>query len=96
MEQFEIGRCYFMLSFADNEGRMPLVETCVFVGINLTEQDQKAPGTTRYFKTPDSYLKSGVRLEKADFENCIRVGEDTIELMLDMPQLVQQLQEVAY
>lgn len=94
MEQFEIGRCYFMLSFADNEGLMPLVETYVYVGTNLTEQD-KPPGTTRYFKTPDSYLKSGVRLQKEDFEECIRVGEDTIELMLDLRQLVQQLQELS-
>jgi hypothetical protein len=94
MEQFEIGRCYFMLSFADSEGQMPLVETYVFIGTDLTKQDKKAPKRPRYFKTPDSYLKSAVRLDRVDFKDCIRAGEDTIELMLDLPQLVQQLQEV--
>ena len=93
MTQFEMGHCYFMLSFFDNEGRMPLVETYVFIGVNLMEQDQQ--GTTWYFKKPDGYIKSGARLEKADLKSCIRVGEDTIELMLDMAQLLQQLQEVA-
>jgi hypothetical protein len=94
MAQFEMGRCYFMLSFFDNEGRMPLVETYVFIGTNLMDQDRKSSGTTWYFKKPDSYIHSGARLEEADLESCIRVGEDTIELMLDMSQLLQQLQEV--
>lgn len=44
MTQFEMGRCYFMLSFFDNEGRMPLVETYVFIGVNLMERDQQSSG----------------------------------------------------
>lgn len=95
MTQFEMGRCYFMLSFFDNEGRMPLVETYVFIGVNLMERDQQSSGTTWYYKKPDSYIESGARLEEADLENCIRVGEDTIELMLDLLQLLEQLQGVA-
>ena len=96
MPQFQIGRCYFMLSFFDSNGRMPLVETYVFIGANLMDADQKASGTTWYFKKPDSFIDSDVRLDDADHGDCIRVGEDTIELMLDMPQLLQQLREVRY
>jgi hypothetical protein len=96
MAQFEIGRCYFMLSFFDSNGQMPLVETYVFIGANLMDADQKTSGTTWYFKKPDSFIESDVRLDNVDHEDCIRVGEDTIELMLDMPQLLQQLREVRY
>jgi hypothetical protein len=94
MAQFEIGRCYFMLSFFDSNGRMPLVETYVFIGTNLMDADQKSAETTWYFKKPDNYIESDVRLREEDHESCIRVGEDTIELMLDMSQLLQQLKDV--
>lgn len=96
MAQFEIGRCYFMLSFFDGNGRMPLVETYVFIGTNLMEADPKSSETTWYFKKPDSYIESDIRLDQADQESCIRVGADTMELMLDMSQLLQQLKEVRY
>lgn len=90
MTQFEIGRCCFMLSFFDNDGRMPLAEKYVFIGINLMDRDRKSSDSIWYFKKPDSYLQFGARLEEADLESCIRVRED-MKLMLDMSQLLQQL-----
>jgi hypothetical protein len=93
MKRFEIGGCYFMLSFFDKDGRIPMVETYIYAGTNLMKADQSSSETTWYFKTPDGYIASGVKLEEENLQSFIRVGEDTVELVLDKTQLVQKLQE---
>jgi hypothetical protein len=93
MPRFELEACYFMLSFFDNAGRIPMVETYIYAGMNLMKTDQSSSETTWYFKTPEGYMASGTTLEETNLESFIRVGKDTIELMLDKTQLVQQIQE---
>ncbi len=93
MQRFEIGSCYFMLSFFDKDGRIPMIETYIYAGANLMKADQSSSETTWYFKTPEGYMASGAKLEEANLQSFIRVGEDTVELMLDKGQLVEQLQE---
>ena len=82
-----------MLSFVDNDGRIPMVETYIYAGTNLMKTVQWSLETTWYFKTPEGYIASGMKLEEANLQDFIRVGKDTIELVLDKAQLVQQLQE---
>lgn len=56
-EALIIGNAYFMISFFDNEGRIPEITTYIYVGKNLLNQtDEK---DTWYFQHPSSYLSKG-------------------------------------
>jgi len=89
---FEKGKWYFTLSYYDEKGTIPLIETIVFVGLDLIEGDTRNPERTWYFKQPDSFLSTGDRVTPAEYEHCVRYGEDTIELVLDLPALIARLQ----
>jgi hypothetical protein len=93
LKTFNLGKCYFTLSYYDEQLDMPLVETYVFIGVDLLEGDKDRPERTWYFKLPDNFVSTGYRLERTEFEQCVRFGEDTIELVLDLPDLVSQLQK---
>lgn len=95
MKTLQVGECYFMLSYFDEGSRMPLIETYVFLGLNLLPQDNAGTETIRYLREPDSYLERGDALEQSDLGDCIRVGDDTIELVLDLPELLEQLRQLA-
>ena len=82
-----------MLSFFDSEGRIPIVETYIFAGTDLMEDDRESSATTWYFKTPEGYSASGAELNSQNMQSFIRVGEDTLELVLSRQQLIEQLQE---
>lgn len=92
MRNLKAGHCYFTFSYYDEDVKMPLIETFVFLGLDLMEDDPQRAQRTWYFKRPDSFMATAYRFEKADYENCIRMGEDTIDLMLDFGALVEQLQ----
>jgi hypothetical protein len=89
------GRCYFMLSFFDDASKFALIESYVFLGLDLMEGDSSQTERTWYFKDPEQFLTSGYKLDALDQEHCIRVGEDTIELVLDHFQLAEQLKSNA-
>jgi hypothetical protein len=89
--EFERGRWYFTLSYYDEKGQIPLIETIVFIGMDLMDGDQGNPERTWYFKNPDNFLATGYQLTVADYEHCVRYGEDSIELVIALPQLIAQL-----
>jgi len=58
--ELRTGRTYFSVTYADEHMRIPVIETLVFLGRNLSEGD-----TNRlYFQDADSYIR-GVRFETA-------------------------------
>ena len=93
MKQFEMGGCYFMLSFSDHAGSIPIVETYIFAGKNLMEGDKHSGEETWYFKTPDGFAESAYVLTSENLQDFIRIGSDAIELVLDKAQLIDQLQQ---
>lgn len=92
---FERGKCYFMLSYFDEDLLMPLIETYVYIGMNLLATDAPASEPVWYFKKPDQFLRMGYRLETDDLRDCITVDQESVELLLDLPELVERLADVA-
>jgi hypothetical protein len=84
-----------MLSYFDEELRLPLIETYVYLGQDLLGDKLREVDTISYFKRPDRFLATGYRLESNDLADCIRVGLDTIELVLDLGELITALHAVS-
>jgi hypothetical protein len=61
MENFREGECYFRVSFLDRAMTRPVVDTLVFVGMNLSTKDKK---DTWYFQDAHSYNASGPAHER--------------------------------
>ena len=92
MKTFHLGSCYFTLSYFDEQLKMPLIETYIFIGVDLLPGEKEAAERTWYFKRPDSFLATQYQLTGAELQECVRFGEDTIELVLELPDLIHKLQ----
>lgn len=96
-EPFEVGSCYFMLSYYDEAMQFPLIESFIFVGRNLDDGEDDFDEATRwFFQDPDSYFESGAfpNIDVNANPRIIVISPDTIELVLDKERLCRALLEV--
>ena len=92
-DKFVKGRCYFMLSFYDEDLEIPLVETYIFAGKNMIKKSRVSEDLW-YFKEPDAFIENGAAMTEKDFENCICLDEEHLELVHDLPMLIGKLKEI--
>ncbi len=74
MKQFEIRRCYFMLSFSYHAKSIPIVETYIFARKNLIKSDKHSREETSYFKTPYTFAESAYVLTSENLQDFIRIN----------------------
>ena len=91
--EYREGEVYYRLTFPDSGLFYPQVETFVFVGKNLSEEDTEE---TWYFQFADSYAKSGSILKNkgGDRKVCLATRHDLID-MLDLTALIKELEMAA-
>jgi hypothetical protein len=90
---FTVGEVYFRVKYAEPARKYPLVESFVFVGKNLSDQDTE---DTWYFQFADSFAKYGSILQGPGGDrrvSCLIRSE--LEDMLDDKQLLQELSAAA-
>jgi len=87
------GEVYYRLTFPDAGLRYPQVESFVFVGKNLSDEDQEE---TWYFQFADSYAKSGSILKSGNGDRKVVCAtcRDLAD-MLDLAGLVKELEMAA-
>lgn len=93
MTTYEVDEVYFRLTFPDRELCYPQVESFVFVGMNLSDEDKE---DTWYFQYSSDYARNGsiTRGAPAGQRVCLATKRD-LEDMLDLPALIQELTAAA-
>jgi hypothetical protein len=91
--EYREGEVYYRLTFPDAGLFYPQVETFVFVGKNLSDEDTE---DTWYFQFADSYAKSGSILKNkgGDRKVCLATRRDLVD-MLDLAGLIKELEMAA-
>jgi hypothetical protein len=91
--EYTEGEVYFRLTYPDAELLFPLMDTFVFVGKNLGDQDTE---DTWYFQFADSYAKSGSILKSkgGDRKVCVATRRDLRD-MLNLARLIEELNMAA-
>jgi hypothetical protein len=88
-DRFAIGEVYFRIKYAEPGRKYPLIDSFVYVGKNLSDEDVE---DTWYFQFADSYAKHGSILAGSGGDrrvSCL-VGRDLGD-MLDDQQLLERL-----
>ena len=88
--EYREGEVYFRLTFPDIRLFYPQVETFVYVGKNLSDEDTE---DTWYFQFADSYAKFGSILKSKDGDRkvCLVTHRDLAD-MLDLSALIKELE----
>ena len=89
VNQFTVGEVYFRVTYPGPSLNYPLIESFVFVGKNLSDEDTE---DTWYFQFADSYAKSGSILEGAGGDRrVVCVNQDELAEMFNEEQLLEKL-----
>ena len=91
--EFCEGEVYYRLTFPDAGLFYPQVETFVFVGKNLSDEDKE---DVWYFQFADSYAKFGsiLKCKDGDRKVCLATRRDLVD-MLDLTGLLKELEMAA-
>ncbi len=91
--KYREGGVYYRLTFPDAGLLYPQVESFVFVGKNLSDEDTEE---SWYFQFADSYAKDGSILKSTggDRKVCIAIRRDLPD-MLDLAGLIKELEAAA-
>jgi hypothetical protein len=91
--EFREGEVYYRLTFSDAGLLYPKVETFVFVGKNLSDEDAE---DTWYFQFADSYGRVGSIVENkgGDRRTSLATNRDLVD-MLDLDGLMVELRIAA-
>jgi hypothetical protein len=90
MRNLREGDLYFRLTFSDPEMRYPQIETFVFVGKNLSDEDTE---DTWYFQFSSDYAANGsVRRGAPEGQRVSLATARDLDDMLDLDGLVQELE----
>lgn len=93
MANFRTGESYFRLSFLDPAMTLPIVDTLVFIGMNLSGEDQS---DAWYFQDAYSYNASGPAHESgAEDAQVFCYTQDEVSSVLDIAGLSREIQSVA-
>jgi hypothetical protein len=85
---YRAGECYYRLVYREGALLQPIVETFVFLGINLSDDQED----TWYFQDPVSYDRSGPVTESGDEHAAVfSFKAHELENMLDLHTLTEQL-----
>jgi hypothetical protein len=91
-----VGAPYYICAFHDQELGIPKIETYIYVGQDLFDDDRGSRGSGWYFQDPVSYLEHGSFVGPSDASECelFRADEKTAELFCDLSELIARLSEI--
>lgn len=91
----KVGDPYFMISFFDEAGVIPKIETLVYVGCNLL--DDRSEKDIWYFQAPSSYLSMGLfhTLPAGDYD-VYEMDSKGLEMVYDLDELTKRLIDPHY
>jgi hypothetical protein len=90
-EQFTVGDMYFRVKYGEPERRYPLIDSFVYVGKNLSEEDTE---DCWYFQFADSYAKHGSVLEsKKGNRRVVCLNQAELHEMFNEDVLLNTLRE---
>jgi hypothetical protein len=88
-DQFIVGEVYFRVTYPGSSLNYPQIESLVFVGKNLSDEDTE---DTWYFQFADSYAKSGSILAGSGGDRrVVCVNEAELPEMFNEEQLLEKL-----
>lgn len=88
MESYRAGECYYRLLYREGALLHPIVDTFVFLGMNLSDDEED----TWYFQDPISYDRSGPVTESGDESAAVfSFKQYELENVLDLHSLTEQL-----
>jgi len=93
-DRFAAGEVYFRVKYAEAGHRYPLIESFVFVGKNLSDDDSE---DTWYFQFVDCFSRFGLIVEgcEADWRVCC-LAANQLEDMFDPGHLAAELALAAH
>jgi hypothetical protein len=88
VENYRVGECYYRLHYREGALMYPIVDTFVFLGMNLSDDEEE----TWYFQDPVSYDRTGPVTESGD-ENAsvFSFKAHELEAILGLHSLTEQL-----
>ena len=90
-DRFVVGEVYFRVKYGERLHKYPLIDSFVFVGKNLSDEDQE---DTWYFQFADSYAKFGSVLETKGGDRRVScVVKSELDDMIDAQGLLHKLDE---
>jgi len=89
IDQFVVGEVYFRITYPGPSLNYPQIESFVFVGKNLSNEDTE---DTWYFQLADSYAKSGSILAGSGGDRrVVCVNQEELPEMFNEDQLLEKL-----
>jgi hypothetical protein len=91
-DKFGVGKVYFVLGYYDANLLFPFVESYVYLGENLFDDDAASGANGYYFQDAKSYSQCGENLART-FEGVriLRQEEEDLEAMFSSQQLANSL-----
>lgn len=90
--EFREGEVYFRVTYPDRNMHYPQIESFVFVGKNMSDDDKE---DTWYFQFLESYARAQTRKLKANERLFMLATKEKLPGVLDNDQLYAELKEVA-
>ena len=96
--KLKLGTVYFSCVFSHPNEPVPRISTCVFLGINLFNDDDAAGEPRYYFQDPEKYFEKEIVAALSDEERrayqspqeptCIAITPDTLDRIHDIDELI--------
>jgi hypothetical protein len=92
-----VNGCYFLLTYHDQDLRLPSIETYVFLGKNIFGLSQTRQGDRWFFQSAESVVENGPFRPQRDTpsESITAAGEEMIEDFDDALGLIERLRKFA-
>lgn len=85
---------YFRVTYPDRERMFPIVETFVYLGLNLSDDDKD---DTYYFQPASDYVRHGhAATADVDERPVICVGSEELNEMMDFERVVALLDSIKH
>ena len=91
------GDCYFLLTYHDEDLKLPSIATYVFVGKNIFKESRSKNGDRWFFQTAESQVKDGLFDPKIHRpgEQLLAAGQDMLDEFYDPGQLAEKLRDLS-
>jgi hypothetical protein len=89
------GRAYFLLGYFDEALRLPNIQSVVYVGKDLFQEDVASKRPSYYFQTAESYVASGLfdAAKSNATETLTILSSDSLMMVYDWEALIEELRD---
>ena len=95
LPKLTVGKTYFHCGYYLEKLPVPGIETWIYIGANIHDEDQESNEPRHYFERPDIYFASAIAKESERFKHD-ESEEDTIEFPTRMTIVQSELEGLIY